>query len=409
MQAMHGSAGPIRSRGRLIGCLMALALAGSALVFSAPAGATEPPPPTTYLALGDSLAFGYTQEKFEAHFPFNESPLFFEEGYANYLYGKIKGASKKFAQNLKGLHLVNNGCPGETTDSLIGNGALAAALGIPGQSPCGYHKAGFELHHEYGGTKSQLENAIQVMAQNSMAPGSVKEVTLNIGANDELAAVSKCKAEVKAEAEEYLTAKSPVFSKYNSAEKSKPANEQEIGESTLEAINVCVTNSAGALFTHIAENIHRILVVIDEGSKFGGVNYTGTIELLGNYNPETFVLPGSDLLQATLNQTLKSVAEEFPNVKYADDFTKVNPQKGGEGNAKEAETICKYTEWCNVKDQEANKAKQEANNTKEQEAGKFFHYPPTCTTGAPTCEGDIHPTVAGAKAMAAALFKVYTP
>src|ERR1043166_7016257 len=119
MQAMHGSAGPIRSRGRLIGCLMALALAGSALVFSAPAGATEPPPPTTYLALGDSLAFGYTQEKFEAHFPFNESPLFFEEGYANYLYGKIKGASKKFAQNLKGLHLVNNGCPGETTDSLI--------------------------------------------------------------------------------------------------------------------------------------------------------------------------------------------------------------------------------------------------------------------------------------------------
>ncbi|HMH46575.1 MAG TPA: hypothetical protein VK538_02565 [Solirubrobacteraceae bacterium] len=74
MQAMNGSAVSFRKRGRLIGCCMALVLAFSALVFSASAGAATPPPPTTYLALGDSLAFGYTQEKFENHFPSNESP-----------------------------------------------------------------------------------------------------------------------------------------------------------------------------------------------------------------------------------------------------------------------------------------------------------------------------------------------
>jgi lysophospholipase L1-like esterase len=409
MQAMNGCAVSYRKRGRLIGCCMALVLAFSALVFSASAGAAEPPPPTTYLALGDSLAFGYTQEKFENHFPFNESPLFFEEGYANYLYAKIKGASKKFAQNLKGLHLVNNGCPGETTDSLIGDGSLGKAVDPTGTSPCGYHKSGFELHHEYGGTKSQLESALQVIKQNSMAPGTVKNVTLNIGANDELAAVGKCKAEVKAEGEAYLKSESPVWSKYNSEEKSKPTNPEEFAASTKEAVNVCVSNAASGLFAHIRGNVETILSVLDEGSKYGGVNYTGRIEVLGVYNPFTFLLEGSDLLQALLNGQLKEAAEKFPNAVYTDDFSAVNPQKGGEGNAKEKETICKYTEMCNVKDQEANAKKAEEKATKEKGEGKIFTYPPTCTTGEPSCEGDIHPTVAGAKKMAAFLFKVYTP
>jgi lysophospholipase L1-like esterase len=394
---------------------MALVLAFSALAFSASAGAAETPPPTTYLALGDSLAFGYTQEKFENHFPFNESPLFFEEGYANYLYTKIKNASKKFAQNLKGLHLVNNGCPGETTDSFIGNGELGKAIDPTGTSPCGYHKAGFDLHHEYGTNpkskegRSQLESALVVIAQNSMSPGSVKNVTVNIGANDELAAISKCKAEVKTEGEEYLKAEQPIFSKYNSTEKQHPATEQEIGESIKEAVQDCVTVSAPALFEHIGENLAKILSVLDEGSKYGGVNYTGRIEVLGVYNPETFLLEGSDLLQSLLNGALKEVAEKFPNAVYADNFKVVNPQKGGEGNAKEAETICKYTEWCNVKDQEANAKKAGEKATKEKGEGKLIVYPPTPVTGDAHGEGDIHPTVAGAKSMATALFKVYTP
>src|SRR2546421_10488692 len=80
MQATHGLEGLFRTRGRLLGCCMALALALSALVFAPGASATEPPPTTTYLALGTSLAFGYQQEKFENHFP-NEAPAYFESGY----------------------------------------------------------------------------------------------------------------------------------------------------------------------------------------------------------------------------------------------------------------------------------------------------------------------------------------
>ena len=77
MQAKHGSAVSVRSRGRLIGCCMALVMALGAVVL-APAANAETPPPT-YLALGDSLAFGYTQEKFLVNFP-TESPSFFKPG-----------------------------------------------------------------------------------------------------------------------------------------------------------------------------------------------------------------------------------------------------------------------------------------------------------------------------------------
>src|SRR5882672_1322706 len=67
MQAMNGSASPFRSRGRLIGCCMALALALSALVLAPVASAKVAPPVTTYIAAGDSIAFGYSQEKFETN------------------------------------------------------------------------------------------------------------------------------------------------------------------------------------------------------------------------------------------------------------------------------------------------------------------------------------------------------
>ncbi len=65
--------------------------------------------------------------------------------------------------------LVNDGCPGETTDSMIGDGPLAAAmeadLGAKGEAPCAYHNVdGLPLHNEYGEGKSQLENALETIA-----------------------------------------------------------------------------------------------------------------------------------------------------------------------------------------------------------------------------------------------------
>jgi lysophospholipase L1-like esterase len=407
MQAMNGSAGSFRKRGRLIGCCMALALALSALLFAAPAGAANPP--TTYLALGDSITFGYTQEKFEEHFPTSESPLFFEENFATYLTAKLKMASTKFATNLKGLHLINNGCPGETTDSMIGNGPLGTAVDPTGQSPCGYQKSGLELHHPYPGV-SQMENALKVIAQNSASPGSVKNVTIGIGANDELASISKCKTEVKEEGEKYLKAEAAEFSKWDPNEFKHPANEAEIAESIRQAVHACISGESTGVFNHIAANVHTMISVLRNGSSFGGVNYGGKIEILGVYNPETFVVIGSDLLQSLLNGKLQEVAAEFPGVVEGDIFSVVNPQKGGEGNTKEKEAICKYTEFCNKKDQEANATKEGAKAFKEkEEEGKLIVYPPTCTTGGPECIGDIHPTEANSHKTAEKLFKIYTP
>ena len=59
MQATHGLVVTFRSRIRVIGTL-AIALALSALVFASAASAKSQPP-QTYLALGDSLAFGYSR------------------------------------------------------------------------------------------------------------------------------------------------------------------------------------------------------------------------------------------------------------------------------------------------------------------------------------------------------------
>jgi lysophospholipase L1-like esterase len=380
MQATHGSETAFRGRGRLLGGLFALVLLVCGLVFSPVAQALKTPPPETdYLALGDSLAFGYTQEKFNNNFPpctkgefeLCEPPSAFEEGYDHFLAKKLRGDSKKASEqageeiNLKGLVDINNGCPGETTDSLIGNGALAAAFGIPGESPCDYHKKGFRLHHEYGGV-SQLENTIGVLAAKA---GKVKDVTLDIGANDELHALAKCEKEVTEE--------------YEKEGKSK------YGPNPKAAVNGCIGAHVEELFKHIIENIGRILFAVDHGSAFGGVDYTGPIEFLGFYNPNTFVNPGTDTLQKTLNEQIELTFTNpespnyVPNLVYGNPFLKTNGT--GFNATREKEKIAKYTEMCNPNVQKP-------------------------TTGEdPGCEGDIHPSKAGYELLANVLFKAYNP
>jgi len=368
MQATHGSA--FRGRGRLIGGLFALVLLVCGLVFSPVAQAIkQPPPETDYVALGDSLAFGYTQEKFNNNYP-AEPPSAFEEGYDHFLAKKLRGASKKASEqageeiNLKGLVDINNGCPGETTDSLIGNGALAAAFGIPGESPCAYHKAGFPLHHEYGGV-SQLENTIGVLAAKA---GKVREVTLDVGANDELRALHKCEAEVKEE--------------FENTGKSKYGATPEL------AVSNCVGAHAEELFKHIIENVGRTLYAIDHGSAFGGVDYTGPIEFLGFYNPNTFVNPGTDALQKGLNEAIENTFTNpespnyVPNLVFVNPFPKFNAAKNI-SESREKEHIAKFTEMCNP-------------NVQKPTTGKD-----------PGCEGDIHPSKVGYETLGNLLFKQY--
>jgi hypothetical protein len=197
MQAMNGSGGlSVRRLCRLLGCVAAL-VALSALAAPSIAAAKKPVKvKETYLALGDSLAFGYSQQLFNENEKTGESPTAFEHGYANDYLGIVNKKGK--------IQLVNDGCPGETSASLIGNGPLLKAIqatdpAVTGEAPCAYHYTdGLPLHNEYGAGESQLESAVKTVATEAANGTPVKAITLDIGANDQLHLVAKIEAEVKA-------------------------------------------------------------------------------------------------------------------------------------------------------------------------------------------------------------------
>ena len=374
MSAKHGVAVLFGRRGRLIGLCMTLALAISGFALSSVAGAVTPPETKTYISLGDSISFGYTAEKFNVNFP-NESPSYFEEGFTN---GFNKDLNTTKAALGKGVVLVNLACPGETSNGLIGeNEAIGGKTsteppggeeGIQGPGdyhPCAYKNLdGFPLHSSLG-EHSQLEQTLSILKEGHPAH-PVHAITLNIGSNDELAGIARCEKEVEKE--------------YIEIAKGEKTSSQYGGESPEETVVNCVGYQAThTIIPHILANIGDILGVIDSTSPGGG-HYSGRIVLMGFYNPDSFVLPGSDALQAGVNQAIEeNILPAFPNVTFANPFPVFNKFAFNEGNApkeaKEQEAICKYTEMC---------------NPNVQKAG-----------GKPTGkDGDIHPTVAGYKELA---------
>jgi hypothetical protein len=221
-------------------------------------------------------------------------------------------------------------------------GAYSHTLAVA--TPCKYHTTyGFPLKTEQG-SASELEAALGVLAA---GPSKVKDVTLNMGSNDELETLGKC-AE-------------PAYDAANGFVSFFACVEHEAGEAGYEYY--------GGLFKHIITNDAIAIGVLRSHG------YAGPVTLLGFYNPKALVVPGSDHLQKELNSTFefenlpKSVEyapgkfgpEAFgPGVKYANPFPKFNPQ-----NSKEQEALEKYTEMFNAFDIAA------------------------------TGEGDIHPTQLG--------------
>jgi hypothetical protein len=167
---------------------------------------------STYIALGDSLAFGYSQQLFNENLATGENPAGFEHGYASDYLAEINKVSARPFQ------LVNYGCPGETTGSLIGdNPTFIAELNhkarrnisepITGEAPCAYHYAdGLPLHNEYGAGESQLETTLKTIKREKAAGTQVKVVSLDIGANDELHEVAKATKEAEAQVEAKVAA-----------------------------------------------------------------------------------------------------------------------------------------------------------------------------------------------------------
>jgi lysophospholipase L1-like esterase len=209
----------------------------------------------SYLALGDSLAFGYQQAKFNSLFP-NEDPAAFDTGYVDD-FGRVLRFFERTPQ------IVNDGCPGETTDSFI-NG------------PCQYQLS-FPLHHPYvgGRSSSQLSDALAYLQANN---NSVNPITLDIGANDALG----------------------------------------VTEGTCKLEPTCIGEHAPALFAHIAANLGVIL------ADLRGAAPHAKIIVLGLYNPFGPSLPGADQLTAQLNEVMKQVASTV-DARFADPLPVFNP------------------------------------------------------------------------------------
>jgi lysophospholipase L1-like esterase len=371
MSAKHGLTGSFR----LIGCLAAVAMLFAA-TFTSVASAKTPLKPTAYVALGDSLSFGYKAATFNANKAAHktaceaaataagkgeaalaqiegakcEPQAFFEPGFVGEFGAKL-AKTEKTAGNA--LATVNLGCPGETSDGLIGHNEAFGGGPGPEYNPCAYHDlAGYPLKTAIG-SSSELEAAAGLIE--SKNDGEVTAVSLQIGSNDELQVVGKCE------------------------------NPKYLAEHSFPSIVACIGHEAGpegfafsgGVFAHILNNIGASIKVIR------GAGYTGTVLLIGFYNPDATILAGSDGLDKVLNESLEAtVAGNVygEGVKVAQPFPKFNPEaplyKEGETSKekeklekKENKAICKYTEMC---------------------PGGVF----------PSLAGDIHPTAAGYAAIA---------
>lgn len=116
----------------------------------------------TYLALGDSVPFGYRG---------NESPAVYSDP------GNFTGYPELVAHRLN-LSLLNASCPGETTDSFIDSTAQSNGCENSLTSEQGYRDS-YPLHVDYG-KESQLDYAVETLQKTP----DVHLVTLMVGAND---------------------------------------------------------------------------------------------------------------------------------------------------------------------------------------------------------------------------------
>jgi len=169
-----------RLRVRSLCAILALfALIAVVPVASADPASTSPtikapiPGKGTYLAMGDSLAFGYQSARVGACAATGcASPdTQFNTGYVNVFAGL-------FGASFPAVSTVNLGCPGETSATLIN--ATNTSTG------CTTYP--FPLHSNHPG-QTQLEAAVHVLQEQGK---NVSPVTLDIGANDVLALKSSC-------------------------------------------------------------------------------------------------------------------------------------------------------------------------------------------------------------------------
>jgi lysophospholipase L1-like esterase len=145
----------IRHLPRAAAALAALALAlGTATAASASPPPRLTPPKSYYLALGDSIAYGFQTSKALAGLP----PDAFNTGYADLFATQLRQLRPHIAT-------VNYSCPGESTTTFL--------------LSCIWKTSGHALHNDYPG--SQLGAALAFLATHR---GKVSPITLSLNGND---------------------------------------------------------------------------------------------------------------------------------------------------------------------------------------------------------------------------------
>jgi len=145
----------------VVAALFAAALIGAGATAAAPVNGSDAN--GTYLALGDSVAFGYL--------PPEAVPA------PNYLVAhSFVGYPQYLAQQLR-IRVSNASCPGETSASMLVAGAQSNGCENSPGSPVGYSTL-YPLHVQYQGT--QMEYALHYLA----AHKHTRLITIDIGAND---------------------------------------------------------------------------------------------------------------------------------------------------------------------------------------------------------------------------------
>ena len=219
MQAMNGSAVSFRSQGRLVGCLMVLVLALSAIVLApGVANAQEP--------ADDDVPGPWRLDLLRLHGGTVQQPL--PDGVAVVLRRRRcqrlhQGPRAKRASSAKASGSSTTRCPGETSNGLIGENEARwrnldrVDLEVEGKPAKTSRLA--DTRASVTGTRANtrssttcrcttvatstpklprksrsLKRRIASIELDRNSP--VKAITLNIGSNDELAAITQCKDEV---------------------------------------------------------------------------------------------------------------------------------------------------------------------------------------------------------------------
>ena len=162
-----------RARARVLACSVAAIAVVGGLAYAPAAGAAPLVTGSTYLALGDSLTYGYHQAQFGKELEekgFAEAKNY-EENFVNDFGATLKVLQPK-------LSITNLGCPGETTETFL------KGSGVPGYCAGGATGTPFPmafLHHPYStATTTQMEEAEAILKANP----NVSPITLLMGAND---------------------------------------------------------------------------------------------------------------------------------------------------------------------------------------------------------------------------------